>query len=367
VLAGDPWSLRETWERLLVPDLLRQAGALLEEHRFPRDARARVIADLREGVFWFLVGGGEGISGFDELAVRTLETSGAGPVDALVPVAPDGVWATLASCGATHGHWPDTGARRWPGPRGARIALARRALATDAEAVFDLHAAARVCARWAEGADASVDGSWDAVAQNRGRARGRLRARLAPERAAVVAAVLELDALHSRTLAGWRRLCFAWLRLLMRGGFAGDALRGATPPCDGTSELVDPADPRLRTWVLLALLRGHHDRLVRWVRTGSTGDAASSWGRLLKQGLPDALRDPSTGRNATYHRLRAALADGLADALAAAAPTLEAVAGGAGSAALDAVWSPDVPRPGPAGLAASAARALAAMRAGEGA
>lgn len=347
VASGSPWADRDAWEALLRPDLRRQVHALAHALNLPADRRKALDDDLGEALFYLLVGSDGRVAGFAELAVRTLETLPPGPVDGLSPFGDDDVWHTLAACAVGHGEWPGTLAARWPAlGRGATVAALRTALAAPggAEWWIDLHCARRAAVHLRAG----HPDPWSVVVQNRGRARARLRARLAADAAAMAAAVAAVPAVATRTLAAWRRLCWAWVQAQARAHGERDALAGVTPPCPAVPRPRLAEDPALRTWLLLAIVRGQYDRVVRWVGTGSTGDGDSSFGRLLVS-LPDHLADVVGDSRRTYHTVRAELASALPRLCMGLTPVLADLADAPDSATVSSIlqraWAGKLPRP----------------------
>ena len=100
----------------------------------------------------------------------------------------------------------------------------------------------------------------------------------------------------------------------------------ATPPCEPDAAPLVPFTEAEHApavcWVQLVVLKGRLAHLERWVRDGGTGDRDATWGRLIRNELPEQLADTS-GRRRTYHRLRAWLAGALPEVLHQLAPTLE--------------------------------------------
>ena len=362
VADGEAWHHRDAWEALLRPDLRRQIYTLCTAQTLPAERRRALDDDLGEALFYLLLGGADRVAGFAELAVRTLETLPPGPVDSLQTYADADVWHTLASCAVGHGEWPDSFDARWPGlGRGARISAFRSALSAPVgpEVWIDLHCARRVAAHLRDG----TAEPWSVLVQNRGRARGRLRARLAADVAGMARAAAVVPSVAARTLAAWRRTCWAWVQSQARAHGERDALAGVTPPCPPVDRPRLATDPALRTWLLLAIVRGQYERVRRWVDQGSTGDGDSTFGRLLVA-LPDHLADAGTEHRRTYHSVRTELHAALPDVLDGLRPTLAVLAQARDAdsvrAALAAAWQGDLLRP-TARLGSVPARARAAL------
>jgi len=359
--SGNPWGIRDAWEALLLPAISEVFSAVMEARSVPREVRRAAIEDAREGFFYLMLGGEESTPGWRELAVRTLECAPEGPLDGVTPHPRPGTWDLVARCAVRRGHLETSAAALWPDRPGAeaRARALRRTLADDpgaAEAMLDLHAALRVLDRWSTGAHDPA-GDWRVVIQNRGRSRGRIRAALTSDPASIQEPLLRLDALAARTRAAVKRMAWAWARQQLGRGLTFDALAGVTPPCqqppEGLAPLDDDERAALESWVMLVVFKGRLGHLRRWSRTGGTGDTDSTWGRLLKDDLPAALRDPGGGRNASYHRVRTALCEDLEALLEAQLPALQALLalpGGKGlrgrfEGLLMDGWSPTVPFP----------------------
>lgn len=358
------WSSQKRWENLLMPPAMASFRQVLSTRELPSGVARQALTDLRDGLWFQLLGGKDSVPGWAELAARVLETCGGVP--ALAVVLSDEDWSIATSCVAARGTWPDTlGALLPEVPGGpARALILRRRLSESpdgAEAILDLHVILRLLETWTGPEGADPVRTWAVVVQNRGRARARLRALAMARPAAMRAALLSADALHARTLAAMRRYAWDLAWEGMARGFAWDFANPVTTPCEPPPAELRPLDvalaPAIRTWVLLVLLKGRHEHLRRWVQTGGTGDRDGVWGRLLSEELPDELRDPAAGGSgralSTYHGLRAWLADGLEETLTTLRPTLAAVvalpAGRALARATEALlrpgWDPRVPFP----------------------
>jgi len=354
-LSGAPWGIKEGWEARWLPDARKVFAGVAIARGLPDGARRNVIDDLAETFFYRLLGAGDGLPGWAEVAVRTLETQA--PVAPIVAALDDRARHTAGTCVAARGHWRRTVARHLP--RRLRTDRARAAadLLADplaAEVHIDLHVTLRLLEAWAQGSPPDRDRA--IVLQNRGRARGRLRALAAAGGAAALAEpLLALDALDARTRAALRRYAWAWATQELSWGFTLSPERPVTPPCPllAADQLPDAEAvwPETRTWILLVVLRGRLAHLRAWVATGSTGDRDTTWGRLLKD-LPETLIGDGRGP-ARYAGTRALLADTLDDALDELAPVLGQIAaakpGRTLRAAVDAllgpVWSDAVSRP----------------------
>jgi hypothetical protein len=357
---ADPWSGRDAWEALLLPEAQRAFRGVCEARRLPAEVRQRALSDLREGFFWALLGaGGDSPPAWIELALRTLETHGDGPVAALAArLDPEG-WGRAARCVSHRGSWAGTIASWQPAHEPAARARAVAREASDnpvlPDALLDLHVVLRAIQHLDGDPHAAL---WGVVRQNRGRARGRLRALLAREPQALLEPLLALPQLLERTRAATRRFAWSWAWRELATDFAFDAARASTAPC-----LLPDAPPppltaeqhdALATWGLLVALRGRYDHLQRWVRTGSTGDRDSTWARLLAEACPDCLADPdASGRTRTYHRLRTELAEllpSLTRRWATQLAQIAALPSGRGlrkafEALVSDAWSPEVPMP----------------------
>lgn len=358
------WSSQKRWENLLMPPAMASFRQVLSTRELPSGVARQALTDLRDGLWFQLLGGRDSVPGWAELAARVLETCGGVP--ALAVVLSDEDWSIATGCVAARGTWPDTlGALLSEVPGGpARALILRKRLSEapdGAEAVLDLHVILRLLETWSSPEGTDPVRSWAVVVQNRGRARARLRALAMARPAAMRAALLSADALHARTLAAMRRYAWDLAWEGMARGFAWDFSNPVTTPCEAPPAELQPLGvalmPVIRTWVLLVVLKGRHEHLQRWVQTGGTGDRDGVWGRLLSEELPDELRDPTAAGSgrvlSTYHGLRAWLADGLDETLTAIRPTLSAIvalpAGRNLARAMDALlrpsWDPRVPFP----------------------
>ncbi len=333
------WSDQRRWEKLCVEPAMAAFRQVLSTRELPPGVAKQALSELRDGLWYQLLGGKGGVPGWAELAARVVETAGGVPALALTLTDED--WSLAARCTTARGTWPATVASLLPevpgGPARALVLRQRLIEAPDrAESVLDAHVVLRLLDTWAEAEGADPVRSWGVVIQNRGKARGRLRAMAMGRPSQLRSVLLSLDALTARTLLATRRYAWDWAWESMARGFAWDFANAVTPPCEAPDEGLLPLGPEhapaVRTWVLLALLKGRRDHLERWVQTGGTGDRDGTWGRLLSDELPEALRDPlpplpPRGRvTATYHRLRAFLADALDEILTSLLPTLGSLA-----------------------------------------
>lgn len=334
--ANKAWNVRERWEKLFLPVAARAFGAVLEARQFPDPVRRQIQEDLQESFFFTLLGSSEGPPGWQELAVRVLETGAQGPNDALAACLDERSWRRVAICAVQRGYGPRTAQAVWP--RLPNATSRARALArmgeedpTSLERFLDAHVALRVIDTWRETGDCSADRSWRVILQNRGRASGRLRAVLAnsdPER--LLPRVLGLSGLYSRTVAAVSRHCRDWAWQQLSRGFSFDYGRAVGAPClqEGDEQpLGDEALSALRCWVLLVILRDRLSHLRLWVAEGTTRDRDTQWGRLLKDAVPEALRDSGVSlQRSRYHLLRAELAENLDSLLGELLPVVEKVA-----------------------------------------
>ncbi|MCK6522248.1 hypothetical protein L6R49_12500, partial [Myxococcota bacterium] len=214
--------------------------------------------------------------------------------------------------------WAPTLATIWPehSPR-ARAAALGAWLRDDPEAlprVTHLHLLGRLIERAAiSGPDALGDAELRAICrQNVARTRARLRATLAARPAAVLDALLGLDALHARTLDAAGRYAYAWVNRELTFGLSMGRGPRVTPRCDAPAPAPEGdaaawSLDEVKGWVLLVIFRGRLDHLWRWVYAGTTGDRDSVWGALLKDELPPSLSEPDHHRPRLRQTLRAEL------------------------------------------------------------
>lgn len=361
--ADDPWSARADWEALFLTDAARAFAAVLRIRRIPPERRALILDDLREAFFFMMLGEAGATAGWRELAVRTLETTGPSPVEALCGLLDGRRWAAATRCAVQRGYGPISAALLCPdtdNPDLQARRLARRGLddAHSLEAALDLHIACRQLDRWADAAETTApDRSWQVVVQNRGRARARMRALLSGDssRGLLQEPLLALPGLFQRTRFAIRRYCrdWAWIQLSQQFPFGVHPLDA---PCDAPLSrppLTTDDRQALQTWILLAILKDRLGHLRRWIQTGGTGDRDATWGRLL-MAVPDHLRE--TGRRGAargQHHLRAELTELLPEALERWLPTLRALGalprqkglGAAAEALLLPDWHPAIKPP----------------------
>lgn len=330
--SGDPWSLRRPWEDAFLPTVARTFDAVLAARKVPRRVRGRAAQDLREDLFYRMIGGVDVLAGWREVAARTLETAGVGPVDGAMRSLDPAAFARVARC---------PGARRSADLAAEalmpQVPTVGRGLAFEAilvsqpgalEQALDLEVALRLCDRWSR-ADSHFftdKAMWRLAVQNRGRARGRLRAVLAEQPAdTLVQALSTLDALHARTVAALRRYAWAWAWNELARNIPLDPTGGVTPPCRFVPDEAALDDAAIQSWLTLVVLRGRVDHLRRWLRGGVGRD--SVWGRLLAEALPGSLTDgPQRGRQRRYGRLKATLGADLEERLERLGPVLGRVA-----------------------------------------
>jgi hypothetical protein len=362
-LSGDPWSARDSWEALFLTDAARAFAAVMRIRRIPPERRAVVLEDLRDSFFFMMLGEAGATPGWQELAVRALETTGPAPITALCGLLDGERWRSAARCAVRRGYGPRSAALLFPETDNPDL-QARRLAGQGLEVVgqldcaLDLHLACRQLDRWAEDPDTTApDRCWQVVIQNRGRARARLRALLSsspPE--TLQPTLLALPGLYQRTRFAIRRYCrdWAWIQLSQQFPFSIHTLDASctAPPAGPT--LTDPDRATLRTWILLAILKDRLDHLRRWIRSGGTGDRDASWGRLLLT-LPVHLRTHGDSGRASrgQHHLRAELAELLPETLEQWSPLLQRLStlprdrslGSAVTAALQPQWHPAIPLP----------------------
>jgi len=354
-------SLLAGWKALFRPHALRAYRGVLEHVNCPERHRRHHLAELREASFARMLGGEGPYFGWVEIAARVVERGGGGQIEALAGLCDLASLRRVAGCAAHRGSLATTLRGLYPAiaePDLRALDLERALLAGPGQldALLDAHVAFRLIEAFLDGAGADLDRSWRVVRQNRGRAAARLRAVICESSAISLGAhLLSLPALYARTAAAVRAYFWAWgLDLITHAsGDPGSGLRVFCDPALGTPSAVvdfsyDPdrdvtpacredgdlpgalnADERraLGAWVLLVVLRGRLRQLERWVATGG-GDKDGTWGRLLADELPDALRDAGSADRARggYRRLRLALATSLPELRAEIAPILDQIA-----------------------------------------
>lgn len=316
--AGDPWSGQAEWNDLLLRPVVRSFRMALASRSIPGHVVERALGDVRDAMYYQLVGGG-----FAELAAYVLETAPGGPVEPLYEMlSPEGR-ERVAGCVTRRGHWARTLEAALPaaGPD-ERALLLRHEPATPSEWI-DLHVLMRLIDAWSvEAGDPERD--WAIVSQNQGRARGRLRAVVLLEPPARIAEpVTRLAGLAARTRAAGRRWAWSWAWEEVARGFSMSIDQPVVRACragPGPAPLDGSSLACVEGWLLLAILRGRGPTVQRWCVDG-TGDTDGSWGRLL-QILPDPARDADGG----YTRVRAALALRGPEMFRALRPTLQEIA-----------------------------------------
>jgi hypothetical protein len=318
--AGRPFADQARWLKLLDRPVTAAFRQALSCRPLPPAVRQRALGDLRDALFYQLVGGG----GFAELAAYVLETAPGGPVAPLFDALSPASRSRAARCVAQRGHWPGTLRLALPAAGASERALLIEADATrTAEDWIELHTALRLVATW-EADTGDEDRDWAVVLQNQGRSRGRLRALAATEPPArLVAALRDLPGLAERTRAAARRWAWSWAWEALAQGFSFDLDRPVVRPCvvePGLQPLDADDLAVLEGWLLLVILRGRGATARRWSLDGS-GDGDGTWGRLLQE-LPADLRDGDGG----FARIRAALAAGWDARIGAVTPPLERVA-----------------------------------------
>ncbi len=317
--SGRSFSHQGAWQQLLARPVTGAFRQALSTRPLPPHVWDRALGDLRDALFYQLAGGG----GFAELASHVLETAPGGPVAPLFDALSPDARARAARCVARRGHWPGTLARALPAAGTTERALLLQADERDPEDWMELHTALRLLASWqAESGDPDRDAA--IVSQNLGRSRGRLRALVASEPHDHLAArIVRLEGLTERTLAAARRWAWSWAWEALATGFSFGLDRPVIRPCvtePGAAPLDAEELEVLEVWLLLVVLRGRGETARRWSTEGA-GDGDGTWGRLLLE-LPADLRDPDGG----FGRVRAALASGWRERVAAIEPILERVA-----------------------------------------
>ena len=373
-LEGDFWSGQDTVQKLLMPPAKRAFAAGLRARGVPGAMRGQYISEYAEAFFWTFLGGREGTPGWKDAAIRILEGTGDGPVDALGSHLDDEGWSWLVRCPTfSSPSWRAT--RRWALPRHPNALAETWRIQRDGPARPDLlehlldgQVALRLVASWADTDDTRTgpDRSWNVVLRHRSRTRGRLRALLLETASDRLLHLLTLPGLHARTAQavaaqGWARACEVVHHHQLP---AWDS--SPTPTCEQPPRTIDdlPAVqlPLVRTWMLLALLRDRWAALEHWSHTGSwLKRPDSGWGRLLHDALPRILRD----RDGGYDRLQAHLCLHWDDHVRTLEPVISAIAtcrkGPEVRAAVEPYWEPEVPLPSRMGKSAiqAATRLLA--------
>lgn len=348
--AGAPWDHRSLWEERCLGGALGTLTALAEDRRLPQRVLRRAQTDLRDGFFLVLCGDREGLPPWLDVALMVLERAEAGPVHALGALLSPEAWVQARGCLQHRGAWRETLAplgTLWPGPRAG----------AELEALFGLHGLLQVLGQARRGPGLRLEGATRSLRALRGKLRGRLRALAAEgDRARLQEALLQHPALAEATRQAmahfwWRRL---WLELRRDFSFGADTQ--VTPPCrpaPSAPPTLAPLPPGpLRAWVLLVLLRGRYGHLERWLRTGSTQDRDSTWGRLLADHLPPTLATGPHGAR-DLAALRGRLGPALEELVAGLLPTLLDLAAlpeddtlpGAFRQALLPAWDPALPLP----------------------
>ncbi|MCB9761184.1 MAG: hypothetical protein H6739_15190 [Alphaproteobacteria bacterium] len=311
LLTADPFGALDDLQRRLLPPVMAQFNALMRRRRVPETEASRVRAELEEGFIFTLLDDAWGVEPRLDLALRVLESAGPGwlPLaDMLTPAEA----REAACCLAERRRWGPTLRAVWPlaRTRADRASRLGERLSVDPgwlAPLTDLHLCARLLERWRvkDPLATHPDHGARILQQNLSRVRARLRAVLSRSPERLLEPLMTVEALDERTRSAAARFAWAWARRELPHHFTLGSAKG-TRRCEPVEELPPlpvEADGPLRTWVLLAVLRGKDEHLERWVRTGGTGDGDSGWGRVLQQ-LPDALRDA----DGATHAMRRALA-----------------------------------------------------------
>ncbi len=333
---GSPFEDQAAWLRLIERPVTTAFRQALLGRPLPENVVARAIGDLRDALFYQLIGG-RNASGFAEVATHVLETAPGGPVGPLFAVLSPRSRSLVATCVSRRGHWPRTLATALSaaGPRERALLLQTQQTQT-ADEWIELHTALRLIASWSSDTG-DADRDWAIVQQNRGRSRGRLRAVAATEPPQHLArTVAALTAVAERTNAAARRWAWSWAWEALARGFSFDLDQSVIRPClmQGTRQPLCAEEVEvLECWLLLVVLRGKGDTARRWCREGS-GDSDGTWGRLLRE-LPADLRDADGG----FVRVRAALAQRWTEHVVVLRPILAKIAALPGSRKLkSAFW-----------------------------
>lgn len=335
--SGQPWPLRDEWERLFLKPAMAAFAAVLRGRNLPEDLRRRALADVREGFFYALVGRGAE-AGWREIAVRLLETTGEEPLVGLCRALPEAAWERVARCAVTRGHGRQTAGLVWGEVGGWQVqARSLRSSASGRPEVLSellhLHLALRLIEHWQDPDRLDPARGAAVVAHNRGRARSRLRAILRESPAEHFDAQLRrTPALYARTRFAVARFARDWAWQQVQHGFAFYDGRTLDPACvlpeGAPPPLPDGDRPALRAWVLRVVLKGRLPWLRQWVQGGAEVDPHdATWGRLLKDDCPECLRGwPGARRNEGLDRLRAELSEQLTALLVELAPVVSEVA-----------------------------------------
>jgi len=322
LLSPMPWAGRARWERDQLAAVLRVARAVAMSA--PGEGLgAFFLDDVRESFFPRLaVGGNSGREERLDLAFRTLETGGDGPIACYVGLLPPTSMGHLCR-GAVLRPASRRTLRLYLGhPAGAeaqRYLLWSQLLAEPDRLVpfCDLQLARQLLYAWKRGTGwkmGKIEG------RNLSALTGRLRAvaiRLAAsddvlfER--VLGAVLALPALAARTRVAVARQTWSWCWEVCHRGGDVELLHTTTAPCLGDDPTPGPLEwgehgALLRTWLCKVALRMEPRILDRWVEDHDSHRQDSTLNRLLLE-LPAQLVDASGPmKRRSYHRLRALLA-----------------------------------------------------------
>ena len=327
LLLGDPFSVQPTLKKVMFPVLLRQFNALMQHRNVPKQTQRRVREELRESFMFMLIDRSGGVPPGVDIALRILQNADSDGFGLARLLCSEHLGCT-ASCLAGRRHWGATLRAIWPQERTSTgLAQALRRLLREQPAhllaLTELHIVARLVERWRVGGRAAThpDHAARVIQQNLDFVRARLRAVLADTPAQLLGPLLQLSGLHKRTVEATSRLAWGWARRELPHHFAMGEPK-STRPCERSLVAQDEgllpiaADDTLRTWALLAILRGQDERLRRWTATGSTGDRDSAWGRLLAE-APDLLKPQGE-----LGPLRATLAEDLPEIMTELEPLL---------------------------------------------
>ena len=311
LMSDDPWPARRRWEALFLGRAEGAVVAVLRGSSIPEYRRQQILADVREGFFYAMLGGSARDAGWAELGARVLETVDPHPIAALSWHAGAEAWRLVARCVVDRGHMQRTAVRAWPHAANGtgRAWCARRILPRHWRAFVALHVLCRVVDRWDDPTCTDTASTWRSVVQNLGRARGRLRAVLIQTGPRTGWGTLgRIAALHARTRTaiGWMCRDWAQRQLTHDAPFDLQGARGAAcnaPSLPWRDEYRTEARRAASSWLVLVALRGRWPHLRRWSRDRSHTGRDTGFGRLLTD-APASLVDVEGGRRA-YHRLRA--------------------------------------------------------------
>jgi hypothetical protein len=358
-LQGDPLAGAEQLLALCRDTLRSTARPALHGLGLRAGVLSSRVDEIEDAFVYQLTGMLDTQPGWLDVAVRAVQASSPTDWVELQALLDEPRQQAVGTCLTRRGAWPRTLRALWPdcSTHAARAWQIAQSTASDRrflEVLFDTHLAVRLIDGWSDPAQAppDPDSTW---LHHHHSARGRLRAvlMLPGNRELLAARLLTLPAPGARTTAAVGAFVLTWAHRLHESGFFRSEGEPITTPCAADRPLAcldETHQPAVRSWLLLAILRGCYPTLRAWLAGRPLRDGGGVWARLRLQELPSFLQagDLDEGRE----RLRRTLQRDWTDLIADLRPLLELIAAqeGAGdrSAAREKIrqsWHAAVPGP----------------------